>query len=97
MSELWTEKQRLIKPIALLAYYYFLMSGSLVSAHDIALFSLCIHCSGGLHQMQIFSCCASWQVIRKTLIRVCVDQLPHIYRDQIHLLISVGSKYENYM
>ena len=40
MSELWTEKQRLLKPVALLVYYYFLMSGSLVSAHDIVLFSL---------------------------------------------------------
>ena len=54
MSELWTEKQRLLKPVALLGYYYFLMSGSLVSGHGVVLLSLCIHCSGGLYQMQIF-------------------------------------------
>ena len=74
MSELWTEKQKLLKPAVLLVYYYFLMSGNLVSGHGVVLLSFCIHCSGGLHQMQIFSCCASWKVIRKTLIRVCVDQ-----------------------
>ena len=27
MSELWTEKQRLLKPVALLVYYYFLKPG----------------------------------------------------------------------
>ena len=74
MSELWTEKQRLLKPVALLGYYSFLMSGSLVSGHGVVYYLFASIALVGCTKCRFFSCCASWQVIRKTLIKVCVDQ-----------------------